>query len=145
MFAFLKPLGRSAVLAGAAAFPAFAVAGPEQVPDAGASPAAVPSAAQIVVRDAATGRLRMPTAEEAQALHEHARSLRRATSPTAPEAKTHWSGARGARVTDEFMNYTVVVRRADGSLVELCVNGSEATAKVVKAAPVARPATLPTE
>ena len=43
------------------------------------------------------------------------------------------------------MTYTVVVKNADGSLVELCVEGTEATAKVLKAAPVAKPATLPTE
>jgi len=134
MFAFLKPLGLGAVLASAVVVPSLAFGGPDKVTDA-APPTAATSGgdARIVVRDAATGQLRAPTAEEAQALLSHARSLRRA------------SGARGARLTDDFATYTVVVKSADGSLVELCIEGGEATAKVLKAAPVAKSQTLPTE
>jgi hypothetical protein len=35
--------------------------------------------------------------------------------------------------------------RADGKLVELCVEGGETTATLVKSAPQIKPATLPTE
>lgn len=146
MLGFMKPLGLVAALAAAAAVPAPALAAPEATSDA-AQPVSTASAgdAQIVVRDAATGRIRVPTAEEAQALHNHSRALRRANSPAVPEAKSHWSGARGARLSDDFMTYTVVVKNADGSLVELCIEGTEATAKVLKSAPLAKPATLATE
>jgi hypothetical protein len=146
MFAFLKPLGLGAVLASAVVVPSLAFGGPDKVTDA-APPTAATSGgdARIVVRDAATGQLRAPTAEEAQALLSHARSLRRASGPATLESRTHWSGARGARLTDDFATYTVVVKSADGSLVELCIEGGEATAKVLKAAPVAKSQTLPTE
>jgi hypothetical protein len=43
------------------------------------------------------------------------------------------------------MSFTVVVKRDDGKLVELCVEGAETTAKVVGSAPQFKPATLPTE
>ena len=147
MFAFLKPLGLGAALAGAVVGPTTAFAGPDKASDAALpSPASTSTGdARIAVRDAATGLLRAPTAEEAQALHNYARSQRRASGPTTLESRTHWSGARGARLTDEFANYTVVVKNADGSLVELCVEGGEATAKVLKAAPLAKSRILPTE
>ena len=145
MFAFLKPLGLGAVLAGAVVGPTPAFAGPDKASDAATSSASTSTGdARIAVRDAATGQLRAPTAEEAQALSQ-ARSLRRTSGPASLESRTHWSGARGARLTDDFANYTVVVKNADGSVVELCVEGGEATAKVLKAAPVAKSQTLPTE
>ena len=146
MLGSMKPLGLVAALVAAAAVPTLARAAPEAAADAAPPVSTAASGdAQIVVRDAATGRMRAPTAEEAQVLHNHSRALRRASSPTVPESKSHWSGARGVRLTDDFMTYTVVVKNADGSLVELCVEGNEATARVLKAASVAKSTTLPTE
>lgn len=144
MFAFMKPLcaGGVGVALGLAA-PLSALA---QSAQSDAAPAAAVAAvdAQIVVRDTDTGRLRHALPEEAQALiNGRARALRRAAA--APESRAHWSGARGARLTDDFANYTVVVKRADGTLVELCVDGTETTATVVKSALQHKPATLPTE
>ena len=128
--------------------------------------------AQIVVKDGDTGKLRAATPEEARAMHAgraNARAGRRGASrdpavpgpggdPAAgrdPVAGGHGNracgrailgvGAQGGRRTDEFMSFTVVVKRADGKLVELCVEGAETTAKVVASVPQFKPATLPTE
>jgi len=149
MSVFIKPLR-----AGAIGLGAFAVAlGATTSASAQSSPAATPvtdvaggpaADAQIVVKDGDTGRLRSATPEEARALHAgraHARAARGAS----PESRSHWSGARGARLTDDFMSFTVVVKRDDGKLVELCVEGAETTAKVVGSAPQSKPAILPTE
>ena len=55
-------------------------------------------------------------------------------------ARAAW--AHGARLTDEFMNYSVVVRTADGKLVELCVQDpSTLTAKPAQS----KKSELPTE
>ena len=149
MFAFMKPLRAGALGLGAAAF---GLAAP-MVAVAQSNPAAAPAAAvsespradaQIVVKDGDTGRLRHATPEEAQALNS-ARPQARSRAAAATESRTHWSGATGARLTDDFMSYTVIVKRADGKLVELCVEGGETTATLVKSAPQTKPATLPTE
>ncbi|MEO8311481.1 MAG: hypothetical protein ABI520_09940 [Caldimonas sp.] len=148
MLEFMKPfyagvLGLCAAAVGLAV-PLSAMAQSNQ---AAAPAAAVAEAsggdAQIVVRDGDTGRLRHATSEEAQALHAGRAHARRAAA--APESRSHWSGARGARLTDDFMSYSVIVKRADGKLVELCVEGGETTAKLVTSAPQFKPATLPTE
>ena len=148
MFAFMKPLRAVAIGAGAVAL---AMTAP-LTSAAPSTPAAEPAAegsqspggdAQIVVKDGDTGRLRHATSDEARALNSarpHARSHAAATA-----SRSHWSGAQGARLTDDFMSYSVVVKRADGKLVELCVEGTETTAKVVGSAPQFKPATLPTE
>jgi hypothetical protein len=147
MFEFMKPLRAGAIGLGAvaaalgAAMSASAQSSPPAAPAADVSQASAADA-QIVVKDGDTGRLRHATPEEAQALHA---ARPRARSRAAPESRSHWSGATGARLTDEFMNYSVVVKRADGKLVELCVEGGETTATLVKSAPQFKPATLPTE
>ncbi|HEY9066251.1 MAG TPA: hypothetical protein VIO33_14800 [Burkholderiaceae bacterium] len=103
------------------------------------------SAGQIVVRDAASGQLRPATADEAHALREqHAKGKLR-VAPQATLARYHYSGARGARLTDEFMNYSIVVRQPDGSLKEYCFQSREAAEAAIKSAPVGATATLPTE
>ena len=97
-----------------------------------------------MVRDGTTGQLRAATADEAQTLHQsRARALRAA--PAAPMARVHNSGARGVRLTDEFMSYSVVLRGADGKLVEYCFSTREAAEAAVKSESVAKAATLPTE
>jgi hypothetical protein len=102
------------------------------------------TAAQMVVRDPATGALRAPTAEEAHAMSSRSPSaLRRTASATMP--KVHVSGARGARLHDEFMSYSVVVRQADGSLAEQCFSSKAEADAALKSSPVARAATPPTE
>ncbi|WP_028103520.1 post-PEP-CTERM-1 domain-containing protein [Pseudoduganella violaceinigra] len=90
-----------------------------------------------VVRDAETGKLRAPTAEELAALQPKVVAktmLRAAVAAPAPRAqlKFHKSGATGARVTNEFMSSAVVVRNADGTLEKQCTDsheGAEAAAQ----------------
>jgi len=149
MLEFMKPLRAGAIGLGAVAV----ALGASMSASAQSSPAAAPvteasetaADAQIVVKDGDTGKLRAATPEEARALHAGRANARAARRGASPESRSHWSGARGARLTDEFMSFTVVVKRADGKLVELCVEGAETTAKVVASAPQFKPATLPTE
>lgn len=104
---------------------------------------------QIVVRDAATGDLRAATPDEANTLKSGAavRTLRVAPKQTLP--RYHASGARGARLTDEFMTYSVMVKQPDGSLLELCFESKEAAQAALKGgslpATTAAKQTLPTE
>jgi len=150
MSGFMKPLRAGAIGVGAfavvlgAAMPAAAQSSPAAAPaaDVSESPA---TDAQIVVKDGDTGKLRAATPEEARALHAGRANARAGRRGASPESRSHWSGAQGARLTDDFMTFTVVVKRADGKLVELCVEGAETTAKVVASAPEFKPATLPTE
>ena len=105
------------------------------------------SAAQVVVRDAATGALRAPTAEEAEAMTPRApaaATLRRGAAPSTMQ-KAHSSGARGLRLSDDFMSYSVVVRQADGSLVEQCFGSKAEADSALKSAPAAKALNLPTE
>jgi hypothetical protein len=127
MFAFMKPLRAGAIGLGAVVV---ALAAPMSAA-AQSSPAAAPAAglsegpsgdAQIVVRDGDTGKLRHATSDEARALNAGRANARAARGGgPSPESRSHWSGAVGARLTDDFMSFTVVVKRADGKLVELCV------------------------
>lgn len=77
-----------------------------------------------VVRDAETGKLRAPTAEELAILQQKAapKGMLRAANAPAPRAllKFHKSGAAGARVTNDFMSSAVVVRNPDGTLAKQC-------------------------
>lgn len=109
-----------------------------------------PSAAanQVVVRDAETGALRAPTAEEADVLQRkaaRAATTRRASQQ--PMSKAHVSGAQGARLTEEFMSYSVAVRQADGRVKMECFNSPEEASAAMKAAanPAAQAPALPTE
>lgn len=109
------------------------------------APASVSATAgQMVTRDATTGELRMPTAEEARSLQAAKQTRAAATARTLP--KVHATGAQGARLTDEFMSYTVMVRRADGTLVNQHFSSKEEAEAAVKSpAPAQKPATAPTE
>jgi len=110
--------------------------------DAAADTQASSANAQIVVRDAATGKLRAPTAEEARALQPKV-DPRAVTARMLP--RLHASGARGARLTDATMSYSVLVRQADGSLQELCFQSREEAEAAISAAPASQNNTLPTE
>ncbi|ALV05330.1 post-PEP-CTERM-1 domain-containing protein [Roseateles depolymerans] len=91
----------------------------------------------VVVRDAETGKLRAATNEERAAL-QSLRATKRAFALSAvaatPQAKRHAvSGATGVRLTDDMFSHSVVVRRPDGKLEELCFpSKQEADAAVAK-------------
>lgn len=107
----------------------------------------------IVVRDAETGKLRHATGEEIAALEAQKSSLRRSARAAAvtPVARVHPSGARGVRLTDDMLSHSVMVRGADGKLVEFCfANKEEAEAALRSgvfpaAAAVPSKSSLPTE
>jgi len=108
-----------------------------------ATPTTAEANAQIVVRDAETGKLRAPTPEEARALTSKTDGLRR--SPLAPLPKAHANGARGMRLNDESASYSVMVRQPDGRLLEQCFDSREAADAAVKAASAGKTHILPTE
>ena len=89
-----------------------------------------------VVRDPVTGKLRNPTAAEnaalqAQASNDKARAMR--VAPKATQQKFHVSGARGARLTDEFVSSAVAVRKADGNVEMQCFDSHDAAKSAVAA------------
>ncbi len=81
-----------------------------------AQEAVVSNESQTVVRDAETGKLRGATPAEAVALKAQSVKANARIAPKATLQKTHSSGARGARLTDEFLTSSVAVRNADGSI-----------------------------
>jgi hypothetical protein len=89
-----------------------------------------------VSRDAETGKLRAATADEITALKAAgaAKAMRMSAKPT--QQKVHASGARGARLTDDFMSQNVAVRQPDGSMVEQCFDSHDAASNAVAVAHV---------
>jgi hypothetical protein len=104
---------------------ALALLGAAGVPAAAGAQALDQAAdALTVVRDAATGKLRAPTADELQALRNsnangRTMAARAASAPT--QQKYHSTGAQGVRLNDDFMSSSVVTRAADGKLEMQCL------------------------
>ena len=139
---------KSYALAGVAALalPAIAQEAPAQAARAEQAQSAVTAtSSQIVVRDGNTGQLRAASPEEANSLREQHSKGRLRAAPQSTLPRSHASGARGARLTDEIMSYSVVVRQAGGSLKEFCFESREAAEAALKAPVAAAPQTLPTE
>lgn len=110
------------------------------------APAAVTATSnQIVVRDGNTGQLRAASPDEAATLREQNAKGRLRVAPQSTLPRFHTSGARGARLTDEFMTFSVVVRQPDGSLKEYCFESREAAEAALKTPVVTTTQTLPTE
>lgn len=132
------------VFAGLVVLPAATVAAPAGKQQAVTTSA--PADAQVVARDPVTGQLRAATPEEMQALQQSRSSLaRRSAAAAVPQAKFHWSGAQGARLTEEFMANVTVVRMPDGRMVELCVGELEPAEKVAPSQRAPKSETLPKE
>lgn len=105
----------------------------------------------VVVRDAETGRLRAATADEKAVLDAQRLNRRQALrssaamAPITPQLKLHHTGATGVRLTDDMASFSVMVRAADGKLVEMCfASKEEAEAAVKKGLPQPK-SDLPTE
>jgi hypothetical protein len=122
-----------------------------------AAPASLPVAAAadsnniIIVRDAETGRLRPATTEEHNALkalpanaNARARFASRAAAAT-PLLKQHRSGAVGVRLTDDMVSQSVMVRGADGKLIEACFDSKEEAEAFMKNGGAVAKSALPTE
>lgn len=86
-----------------------------------------------VVRDAETGELRAATGPEQAALQAKAASKSRAarTAPQTVQQKFHANGARGARLTNEFISSSVAVRLPDGSIEKQCFDSHGAASGAV--------------
>lgn len=85
-----------------------------------------------VVRDAVTGELRAPNAEEAKALQPQA-AQSKGTLRAAPEqsissivGKPVRQGVTAYEVPESSTVYSVVTRNADGSLNQQCITGADA-------------------
>ena len=131
-----------AIAASVSVLPLTAAAHEDSLPVSEASS----SSAQIVVRDADSGKLRAATPDEAAALGKLRanRSGLRAIAAT-PQAKSHRSGATGVRVTEDMMSYSVVSRGADGKLIEQCVTSKDTADGIVQAGATPVTTALPTE
>ena len=80
--------------------------------------------AMVVVRDAQTGELRAPTADEARALHGSATLQRKA--PGQHVETVGPGGSRKVHLGKSALVYSVVTKNADGTLAEHCVSGEHA-------------------
>jgi len=92
-----------------------------------------------VVKDAVTGELRAPTAEESAALESagSGKALRRAprgllTGKLNPAAVQHADGTVEQELDESSLSYTVMTRNADGSTSMVCVTGTEAADGALK-------------
>lgn len=121
------------------------------VADAAAAAAATDTNNIIIVRDADTGLLRLATPDEHNALkalpanvNARARVASRAAALT-PLLKQHRSGAVGVRLTDDMVSQSVMVRGADGKLIEACFASKEEAEAFMKNGGAAAKSALPTE
>jgi hypothetical protein len=107
-------------------------------PQAQAAQVKIVSAANsmTVVRDAQTGKLRAPTADELQALLATARAPAQAARTRANPAAAAFrsaSGGAGLHLGEDAFAYSVARRNLDGSLTEVCVTGAQAAQKELAA------------
>lgn len=92
--------------------------------------------AQRVVRDAVTGQFRPLTAAEAKMLEDLDRAMRNRvprgllTGTPNPKPVRMADGSDFLEATDADLNYSVVVRTADGRLVRQCVNNPELAERI---------------
>jgi hypothetical protein len=102
---------------------------------ASACPLVVQAAPQsVVVRDAETGQLRAPTAEEAKALTATTGKVARNRLAAAKtEPRTLSNGAVAMDLDESTLVYSVVRRNADGTISRVEVQGKEAAEKAAKA------------
>jgi len=89
-----------------------------------------------VVKDATTGKLRAATAEEHASLKAAGAARAMRVAPKATQQKVHASGARGARLTDEFLSSEVAVRQPDGTIAMQCFDDHAAAENAVASANV---------
>jgi hypothetical protein len=132
-----------ACAAGLMASAAMAQATTPAAPDAATVSA---TSSQIVVRDAASGQFRAATAAEAAVLLGTKEGAARARTHLNTMQKFHSSGGQGARLSDEFLNHSMVFVMPDGKLVEACFHTGADAATAHRGLPaMTLPAALPKE
>lgn len=101
---------------------------------------AAAEAGMRAARDAKTGQLRAPTAEESKAL-DAAAKLRAAkgnarvgmvSGKLDPQPIKHADGTVEQELDESTMSYSVARRNADGSIEMVCVQGKDAATKALK-------------
>lgn len=80
----------------------------------------------VVVRDAASGELRAPTAAEFQALQAASPVAKARSAAATPKASVAKNGTRKVQVGTDSLVYAMTTRDADGQLHEACVQGDAA-------------------
>lgn len=103
---------------------------------ASAQEVAVQSTDSVTVSRDTDGKLRAATPEEITAMKAAGAARAMRIAPKATQQKVHASGARGARLTEEFMSQNVAVRQADGSIAEQCFDSHDAASNAVAVAHV---------
>ena len=90
----------------------------------------------MVVRDPVTGELRAPTADEVRSLQGAPSQALTVPGATVgqPSLRSNTGAMRGARMTDETMSYSVVVRQPGGALEQQCVQGKAGLEAALKPA-----------
>lgn len=103
---------------------------------------AAAEAGMRAARDAKTGQVRAPTAEESKTLDAAAAKLRAAkgnarvgmaSGKLNPQEVTHADGAVEQELDESTLSYTVARRNADGTIEMVCVQGKDAATKALKA------------
>ena len=103
---------------------------------------AAPEAGMRAARDAQTGQVRAPTAEESKTLDAAATKLRAAkgdrrvgmaSGTLNPQALTHADGTVEQELDESTLSYSVARRNADGTVEMVCVQGKDAASKAMKA------------
>lgn len=94
------------------------------------------SMGMIAVRDAETGQLRGATPAEAQLMQAQQNSVRVGaagliTGTVSPQMTINKFGAKKLEMTEDTLVYSVVTRKADGSLDMQCVTGADAANKFI--------------
>lgn len=85
----------------------------------------------VVVRDAQTGQLRAPTADEMKALTQVRPGALKAQPPLSSLVTKNPDGSRRLRLGERGQVFTVVTRGPDGTLAEQCVQGDQAAAQAL--------------
>lgn len=109
---------------------------------ASAAALAAPEEGMRAARDAKTGQVRAPTAEESRTLDAAAAKMRAAkgakrvgmaSGAVNPQSVMTADGAVQLELDESTLSYSVARRNADGTIEMVCVEGSEAASKAVKA------------
>ena len=96
---------------------------------AGAAQDAPAQQGMVVVRDADTGKLRTPTADEVRALQSSAPAAAasaKAAAAAPPAMVVGPGGRRSVKLGESHLLYSVATRDANGKLSEQCVKGEHA-------------------
>jgi hypothetical protein len=97
-----------------------------------AAPAPAPASPGVrVYIDPATGKIREPEQEEVQQLSPAAPAAARRLAAPAAVTMVGPGNARGMKLSDDQMVYSVATRKADGTISFECVTGAESANKAL--------------